>query len=99
MMSFNLSAQLNDNAENIRKNAPAIYEGIKCMAMSDYPNDNTMIVLVINVQSNACKELAAIKPSATLNAIGDHWYEKKCDSFNFTMILFEYKEQLKNSYY
>jgi len=97
-------SQLNTNAQYMKEKESLsdYYEGIKCAAVEQWGNDNSMIIYTINQEVNAFFEMLGLKEKVSGDFFSDAYYKWRNEDCGFTswsMVLYEIKEQIKNSEY
>ena len=78
------------------------YEGIKCIAVSEWGNDNAMIIYTINKEVDAFFEMLGLKEKVSDDFFEDcytKWRNDDCNTTTWSMLLYEIKKQIKNSDY
>lgn len=92
--------QLKADALTIKDKSPKEYANIRENAVSEWSGDNSMIVYEINGQCEALIEFLTLSrddKSDVPNYAMLEW--KKGKTYDWKMVLYEYKNQLKNSDY
>jgi hypothetical protein len=102
LASFTAKAQLSENSKYIKEQLPEYYNQIKCICEKDWKGDNVMMVYSINQQSDSFFEYIELinmfKAEEVVKLLWD-WYDKECDSYDFTMSVYTLKQQIKNKDY
>jgi len=105
----NVNAQLSELSRNLKNASPEVYNPIKALAKDKWLNNHEMVVFTINNQVESWKEIffvvvnsenyddsvltdAMIKWKVILNSGVE-------DVFDWEMVLFTYKNQMKNKDY
>ena len=98
----NVNAQLNSNASFMKNEVTNVYNEIKTLVSEDWEGDHSMMVYGINKQCDAFMELGEIMKNTNYDekilgkALVD-WGKtiKGVKCVDYTMVIYEYKKQIK----
>lgn len=108
VLTLSMNAQLSEFSKIVKEEMPETYAPIKAMALDSWGSDHEMIVYTINKQTKAFSEIFEViiksanydkdvlaKAMAKWNTSGKYGKE----SYDWSMVLYTYKKQIKNKDY
>jgi len=90
--------ELNNPSLYLKNNETDLYNGIKADAVKRWRNDERMVIITINNQSNALMEMGKLGEEKNFDEnimfkAMDKW--KTPNGFNYEMVVFSYKKQME----